>query len=115
VVGNLTLLADWLRANACRFGRRFGSTFPNGGGDPLLVLLAVLKRHEVTCSQISAALSFGVECHRKLLSLAVNHLVDHHRVTVNRSNGALGGMRCRFRRLLGSQSGQSESNYNNSI
>ena len=115
MVGNLTLSADWLRANACRFGRRFGSAFPNGGGNLLLVLLAILNRHEVTCSQIAAALSCGIECHRKLLSLAVNRLVDHHRVAANRSNSALGGMRCRFRRFLGSQSRQSERNYNNSV
>src|SRR5262249_18541484 len=94
--GKLTLVADWLRANAYRFCRRFCTAFPNCGGYLLLVLLAILNRHEMTCSQIAATLSLGIERHRKLLSLAPDSLVDHHRVPVNGSNRTLGGVSCWF-------------------
>ena len=114
MVGNLTLITDRLPANAHRFDRRFCSAFPHGRGDLLLVLLAILNRDGMTCSQIAAALSLGIERYSQLLSLTTDNLVDHHRVPVNRSNRTLGGMCCWFWCFLGGQSRQSERNHKNS-
>src|SRR5262249_46429158 len=114
VVGNLTLVTDWLRANAHGLGRRFCSAFPHGRGDLLLVLLTILNRDEMTRSQIAAALSLGIERYSQLLSLTTDNLVNHHRVTVNRSNRTFGGVCCWFRCFLGGQSRQSERDQKNS-
>ena len=110
MVGNLTLITDWLRANSHGLGRRLCAAFPDSRGDLLLVLLTILNRDEMTCSQIAAALSLGIERNSQLLSLTADNLVDHHRVPVNRSNRTLGGVCCWFWCFLGRQSRQGERN-----
>src|SRR5438477_8306553 len=87
-----TLALRWCFAWLRSCGRR---QLANGSGDILAILLAVLNGHASTSSQITVALSLGVDGELRLFGLAANLLRDDDVVRVNRSDRSLGEVRRR--------------------
>src|SRR5690242_8845370 len=91
--GRGTLALRWCFAWLRSCGRR---QLANGSGDMLAILLAILNGHASTSSQITVALSLGVDGELRLFGLAANFLADDDFVRVDRSDRSLGEMRRRL-------------------